>query len=182
MMNDPFSGVLPIYKPAGIGSFDVIRILKRSISVKKIGHGGTLDNFAEGVLPILIGEATKIFDYMLKTDKCYEAVAQFGIVTETDDKDGTVVETSDITPGLSDIERLLPGFQGEIEQIPPRYSALKINGQRSSDLARSNRDFEVKPRKARVSSIEMLSYDQPARQLRFRVECSSGTYIRSISA
>jgi tRNA pseudouridine55 synthase len=175
------SGILPVHKPSGISSFDVIRRLTKVIGVKKIGHGGTLDMPANGVLPLLLGEATKLFDFLLRTDKIYRAVVQFGAFTGTDDADGDIIQRFDrrITPG--DISAVLPRFIGEITQIPPKYSALKTNGVRNYQLARRDMDVPDKPRTVNVMNIVMESFDPDAQSAVITVTCSSGTYIRAIA-
>lgn len=180
-----FSGIVPVYKPRGMSSFDVIRRVKKFLprgdKRVKIGHGGTLDVLAEGVLPVLLGEATKAFDYLLKQDKVYEAEVQLGSATSTDDTEGDIIARSEKSVTLSEIEAVLPRFRGEIEQIPPKFSALKIDGVRAYDLARTNREVEQKPRRVTVYELHVLSYDEASRILACRVKCSSGTYIRSIA-
>ena len=179
------SGILPIHKPSGISSFDVIRNLKRSIGKVwkdlKIGHGGTLDPLASGVLTILVGEATKAFDFLLASDKTYHAVIQLGSDTDTDDSDGKIIKTYDKKADEAVIRSLLPRFSGMISQVPPRYSALKIDGKRSYDLARNNIEMEIKPRTVEVKEIKLLSFNPDRQELHISVRCSSGTYIRSIA-
>ncbi|NPU99926.1 MAG: tRNA pseudouridine(55) synthase TruB [Brevinematales bacterium] len=175
------SGILPIHKPSGISSFDVIRRLTKVIGVKKIGHGGTLDMPANGVLPLLLGEATKLFDFLLRTDKIYRAVVQFGAFTGTDDADGEILQRFDrkVTPG--DISAVLPRFTGEITQIPPKYSALKTNGVRNYQLARRDMDVPDKPRTVNIINLVMESFDPDAQSAVMTVTCTSGTYIRAIA-
>ncbi|MGA2142527.1 MAG: tRNA pseudouridine(55) synthase TruB [Brevinematales bacterium] len=180
------NGVLPINKPSGVSSFDVIRILKKRLAdldwkKQKIGHGGTLDLPASGVLPILLGEASKAFDYLLLSKKEYRAVIQFGAVTDTDDAQGRVIETYEAGADLNDIEAVLPKFTGRIMQVPPLYSSLHINGQRSYDLARRNIMAAGEPREVEISGITIEAYDNKLKRLTIRVLCSSGTYIRSLA-
>lgn len=178
--NPNLSGVIPLNKPAGITSFDVIRQIKRSIPIKKMGHGGTLDRLAAGVLPVLIGEATKCFDYIRQGKKIYEAKAQFGASTNTDDADGEIILESGLLPIEEDIRSVLPRFVGEIEQVPPTYSALKVGGKRSSDLARDEQEVELKPRKVIVHDISLNNYNSQSGILELTISCETGTYIRSI--
>jgi tRNA pseudouridine55 synthase len=175
------SGILPVHKPSGISSFDVIRRLSKIIGVKKIGHGGTLDMPANGVLPLLLGEATKLFDFLLRTDKIYRAVVRFGAFTETDDADGEITERFDRRIGADDITALLPSFTGEITQIPPKYSAIKTNGVRNYKLARNDMDIPDKPRTVTIIGLVMESFDPDAQTAVMTVTCSSGTYIRAIA-
>ncbi len=179
------SGILPINKPKGISSFDVIRRIKKILPVSakkdKIGHGGTLDNLASGVLPILFNEATKAFDFLLNSDKEYLAGIQLGAFTETDDSDGEVIEKFDRKVYLDEIESLLPEFTGKISQVPPKYSALRINGKRSYELARENLEVSHKPRTIEIFNIKLESFDPGSRYLILTVTCSSGTYIRSLA-
>ena len=178
-------GILPVNKPSGISSFDVIRRIKRVMppewKKEKIGHGGTLDNLADGVLPVLFGEATKAFDFLLQSDKIYRAIIRLGVATDTDDSDGKIILTSDKKISFGEVEALLPDFTGEIMQVPPRYSALKVDGRRSYELARGDVAVEHKPRKVTVHELNMESYDAASRTLVLIVRCSSGTYIRSIA-
>lgn len=176
----PKSGVIPLLKPPGITSFDVIRQIKRSIPIKKMGHGGTLDRLAGGVLPLLIGEATKCFDYIRQGKKIYVAQAQFGKSTDTDDADGQIIQDTGLLPIERDIAQILPDFIGNIEQIPPTYSALKVGGKRSSDLARDNKVTELKPRNVVVHDITIDEFNPQTGMLKMTIICETGTYIRSI--
>ena len=177
----PYNGVLAIDKPTGMTSFDVIRRVKKILNMKKVGHGGTLDKAASGVLPILLGEATKLFDYLLVGRKEYIATVQFGAFTDTDDAEGSVIETQEFQFDKEAILRLLPRFTGEIEQVPPQYSALKINGQRSYDLARREIKVEHRPRKVTIYGIFPEHFEDQKSEAVLRIRCSSGTYIRSIA-
>lgn len=174
------SGVLPINKPSGISSYDVIRQIKRKIHIKKIGHGGTLDMLADGVLPILIGDATKIFDFLLKGEKIYRATVQFGAFTETDDSEGDVIKSFDFDFHIDKLKNILPDFQGTIQQLPPKYSALRVNGKRSYELARENKEVPRKLRTVTINSISIDSHDTEAKTAVLTISCFSGTYIRSI--
>ncbi len=176
-----YNGVLAIDKPVGMTSFDVIRKVKKILGMKKVGHGGTLDKAASGVLPVLLGEATKLFDYLLKGQKIYRATVQFGAFTDTDDAEGSVIQTFDFSFDENRISEFLPRFTGEIEQIPPQYSALKINGQRSYRLARQDVKVEHVARKVTVYEITPEVFDSEQRTAILLIRCSSGTYIRSIA-
>lgn len=172
-------GFLNINKPKGWTSFDVIRQLKRIIDVKKIGHTGTLDPLATGVLVVAIGEATKLIEYMMKDDKEYIAGITLGSKSNTYDAEGEISHISNREPVLEEIEQSLYEFEGEIDQIPPAYSALKIKGKRAYSLARKGEEVEMKSRKVQINKIDLISYEYPL--LKIDVECHSGTYIRSIA-
>lgn len=172
-------GFVNVLKPTGMTSADVVFKVKKILKTKKVGHLGTLDMPASGVLPIAVGKATKFFDYFLNKDKEYVAVVDFGVKTDTLDSFGNLIQTQDTKVTKEQIEQVLPLFKGEIEQIPPKYSALKINGKRASDLARENIEFEIKPRKIHIFDIQILS-DEGDNRFRFLVHCSAGTYIRTL--
>ena len=173
-------GFLNIYKPKGKTSHDVVAILRRITKVKQIGHTGTLDPFAEGVLPICIGKATRLIEY-LKDDKAYVATVQFGSATDTYDLEGETTKSSDLIPSLDEIEAKLDDFRGEIEQTPPIYSAIKVNGKKLYEYARAGEQVEVKTRKVCISELKLLEYNQKAKTLELYIACSKGTYIRSIA-
>lgn len=179
------SGILPVNKPRGISSFDVIRDIKKilppELKKEKIGHGGTLDIPAEGVLPILFGEATKAFDFLLGSEKIYRAVVQFGSLTDTDDADGKIIQTFDKKATLEEIKKALPSFTGKIQQLPPKYSALRINGVRSYELAREEKEVKLKPREVEIFCLDINNFNPSAQRLTLTVRCSSGTYIRSLA-
>ena len=159
-------GFLNIYKPKGMTSFDVVARLRRVTKIKQIGHTGTLDPFAVGVLPICIGKSTRLIEY-LDDDKEYLATVQFGKDTDTYDLDGTVTNTYDKKITQEDLISILDDFRGEIEQLPPIYSAIKVNGK--------------KPRKVFISKLELESFDYEKQEAKILVGCSKGTYIRSIA-
>lgn len=173
-------GFLNIYKPKGKTSHDVVAILRRITKVKQIGHTGTLDPFAEGVLPICIGKATRLIEY-LKDDKAYIGTVQLGKSTTTYDLEGKVVEISDKTPSLEEIETELNNFRGDIEQLPPIFSAIKVKGKKLYEYARKGEEVEIQPRSVTISELELLNYDKENRTLELYIECSKGTYIRSIA-
>ena len=173
-------GFLNIYKPKGKTSHDVVAILRRITKIKQIGHTGTLDPFAEGVLPICIGKATRLIEY-LNDDKAYIGTVQLGKSTTTYDLEGETVEVSDKTPDLEEIENALKNFRGDIEQLPPIYSAIKVNGKKLYEYARKGEEVEIKPRSVNISELKILNYDQENRILELYIKCSKGTYIRSIA-
>lgn len=172
-------GVLLIKKPEGISSFDVIRKLRRVLSIKQIGHTGTLDPFAEGLLQILVGKATKIAQYLTVLDKSYEVTLEFGYQTDSGDNTGTTVRKDELEPLDIDASSLKSKVELLKEQVPPKYSAIKINGVRAYKLARNNQEFEMKPRPIEVTEFELLEYNFP--YLSYRCRVSKGTYIRTIS-
>ena len=173
-------GFLNVYKPKGKTSHDVVAILRRVTKIKQIGHTGTLDPFAEGVLPICIGKATRLIEY-LKDDKAYIGTVQLGKSTSTYDVEGNVVKESDKTVTEEEIEHFLDFFRGDIEQLPPIYSAIKINGKKLYEYARKGEEVKVEPRKVNIKELKILKYDEKKRQLELYISCSKGTYIRSIA-
>lgn len=173
----PF-GFLNIYKPVGMTSHDVVAILRRLTKIKQIGHTGTLDPFAEGVLPVCIGKATRLIEF-LADDKEYLATVQFGSATTTYDIEGEKTSTSDRKISAEDID--LTPFEGEIEQFPPIYSAIKVNGKKLYEYAREGKEVEIKPRKVEIEKIELKNFDEDLQQAQILIKCSKGTYIRSIA-
>lgn len=171
-------GILNINKPEGMTSFDVVRKVKFMAKGKKVGHTGTLDPIASGVLPVCLGRATKFSDYMVESKKTYLAQLRLGIATETYDREGSIVNTKDVHLKREDIIKEILSFQGEIEQVPPMYSALKVNGRRLYELARKGIEVERKKRKITIYSIEVVNMELP--YVSFKVTCSKGTYIRSL--
>ena len=173
-------GFLNVYKPKGKTSHDVVAILRRITKIKQIGHTGTLDPFAEGVLPICIGKATRLIEY-LDDDKAYIGTVQLGKSTTTYDTEGEGINFSDKKVSLEEIENILPKFQGEIEQLPPIYSAIKVNGKKLYEYARKGEEVEIKPRKVNIYKLEVVNFDEKNQTLDLHIECSKGTYIRSIA-
>lgn len=173
-------GFLNIYKPKGMTSFDVVARLRRVTKIKQIGHTGTLDPFAVGVLPICIGKSTRLIEY-LDDDKEYLATVQFGKDTDTYDLDSTVTKTYDKKITQEDLISILDDFRGEIEQLPPIYSAIKVNGKKLYEYARNGEEVEIKPRKVFISKLELESFDYEKQEAKILVDCSKGTYIRSIA-
>ncbi len=174
------NGVININKPLGITSHDVVYRLRRLLSIKKIGHTGTLDPDASGVLPMCIGRATKVADMLTAKDKQYIAEVTLGSATDTLDASGTVTETADVNVGAEDIRRTVAEFIGDIEQIPPMYSAIKVDGKKLYELARDGVEIERKPRQVRIDNIEVLGIDLENRKFSMRVDCTKGTYIRTL--
>lgn len=173
-------GFININKPKGLTSFDVVARLRKVTQIKQIGHTGTLDPFAVGVLPVCIGKATKLIQY-LDDDKEYIATVRFGQNTDTYDLEGSVVETFNKKITKSDLENALKSFEGEICQMPPIYSAIKVKGKKLYEYARQGLDVDIKPRKVFISKIELKSFDEDLQSAKIAVACSKGTYIRSIA-
>lgn len=173
-------GFLNVYKPKGITSHDVVSALRRITKVKQIGHTGTLDPFAEGVLPICIGKATRLIEY-LDDDKAYTGTIQLGSSTTTYDLEGEEVNFSDKKVTLDEIEAALDKFRGEIEQLPPIYSAIKVNGKKLYEYAREGKEVKIEPRGVNISNLRILNFYPETRQVELHIECSKGTYIRSIA-
>ncbi len=172
-------GWIIVDKPEGITSAHVVAKIKRLFNVKKAGHGGTLDPLASGVLPIALGEATKTLAYVLEGQKAYRFEVKWGEARSTEDREGEITATSSHRPSRQDIEQILPLFRGEIEQIPPIYSALKVNGKRAYALAREGKDVVLAPRHLTINSLELL--DVFSESAVFEVVCSKGTYVRSLA-
>ncbi|MFC1655917.1 tRNA pseudouridine(55) synthase TruB [Patescibacteria group bacterium] len=171
-------GFLNINKPKGISSFDVIRKLRRISGIRKMGHTGTLDPLAEGVLIMAVGQATKLIEFMMGNNKSYEAELIFGKKSNTYDAEGEIEEVSTQKPTIDEIEEAIQTFIGDIDQVPPVFSAIKLEGRRAYDLARKGEEVEMKSRKVHISKITVVSYEYPS--LKIEVDCGSGTYIRSI--
>lgn len=161
-------------------SHDVVAHLRKILKIKQIGHTGTLDPFAEGVLPICIGKATRLIEYFAD-DKEYLATVQFGSSTSTFDIEGEKTFTSDKKVFENDIINELKNFEGEILQTPPIYSAIKVNGKKLYDYAREGKTVEIKPRKVFIENIELKTFDENIQQAQILIKCSKGTYIRSIA-
>lgn len=178
--NKSLFGFLNIYKPVGMTSHDVVSVLRRVTKIKQIGHTGTLDPFAEGVLPICIGKATRLIEY-LQDDKEYLATVQFGAATNTFDLDGEKVFTSDKKVSRDDIKEGLKSFEGEILQLPPIFSAIKVKGKNLYEYARKGEEVEIQPRKVVIENIELKNFDEELQQAQILLKCSKGTYIRSIA-
>ena len=173
-------GFLNINKPKGITSHDVVSKLRKILGIKQIGHTGTLDPFATGVLPIAIGKATKFIEY-LDDDKAYIATVKFGSNTDTYDIDGEVTETFDKKVKEDDVVSALKNFEGEISQLPPIYSAIKKDGKKLYEYARAGEKVEITPRKVFISQIKLLDFNEDTQSARIKVACSAGTYIRSVA-
>lgn len=172
------NGVINIYKERGFTSHDVVAKLRGILKQKKIGHTGTLDPEAEGVLPVCLGTGTKLCDLLTEKDKVYEAVLLLGQSTDTQDVTGTVLERGEVRAAEEEVRRTVMSFVGPYEQIPPMYSALKVGGRKLCDLAREGREVERKARPVVIYAIEILDISLP--RVRMSVSCSKGTYIRTL--
>lgn len=171
-------GIIVIRKEKGYTSHDVVARLRGILHMKKIGHTGTLDPEAEGVLPVALGKATRLVDMITEKEKTYEAVMRLGVVTDTQDMTGTVLRQEEVTVTPEETEEALVSFVGDQMQIPPMYSALKVNGKKLYELAREGKTVERKARPVHFFEIRLLEMELPL--VRFRVTCSKGTYIRTL--
>lgn len=172
------SGIIIIDKPQGWTSNDVVSRLRRVFNTRRIGHGGTLDPMATGVLPVFVGRATRGVEFFEHAEKTYETTLRFGITTDTEDTTGKVLTERPVSLTKEDVLEILPQFRGEIMQIPPMYSALKVNGQKLYDLARKGREVERQPRPITIHELELLDFS--GNEARLRIRCSKGTYIRTL--
>ncbi len=180
----PIHGWLIIDKPLEVTSTQVVGRVRRALDAQKIGHGGTLDPLATGVLPLALGEATKTVSYAMDGRKTYRFQVRWGQATSTDDGEGEVIKSSDLRPGKAEIEAALPAFLGTIQQIPPRFSAIKLQGERAYDLARDNQDFELAARAVEIYRFEHCAPEGESDDKDhswFEVDCGKGTYVRSLA-
>lgn len=173
-----YNGIINVYKDAGFTSHDVVAKLRGILKQKKIGHTGTLDPDATGVLPVCLGNATGLCDMLTSKTKEYEAVMLLGTTTDTEDVTGNVTGTHDVTVTDEEIRSIMDSFKGEYEQVPPMYSALKVNGKKLCDLARQGKTVERQARTVNIINIVTECIELP--EVKFTVECSKGTYIRSL--
>ncbi len=172
------NGIVIVDKPQGWTSQDVTARLRRVFNTRRIGHGGTLDPMATGVLPVFVGRATRGVEFFEHAEKSYEAVLRLGLQTDTEDITGTVLETREVHISEQEFMDILSRFRGKIQQIPPMYSALKVNGQKLCDLARKGREVERQPREIEIFKLECLEFTGVTARL--LVHCSKGTYIRTL--
>lgn len=173
-------GLLLVDKPTGITSHDVVDRVRRVLGTRKVGHAGTLDPMATGLMLICVGRATRLMRYLTGLDKVYEGTARLGEETDTLDADGETVARSEVNVALEDLERALASLTGDQEQVPPAYSAVKVGGRKSYEAARRGEELAVPPRRVTVKAFDLLSFESP--DFDFRVGCSSGTYVRSLVA
>ena len=172
------NGIVIIDKPQDWTSQDVTARLRRVFNTRRIGHGGTLDPMATGVLPVFVGRATRGLEFFEHAEKTYETVLRLGLTTDTEDTSGTVIEEKEVHISEAEFSAILDRFRGKIMQVPPMYSALKINGQKLVDLARKGRTVERQPREIEIFELTLLSFE--GETARLRVKCSKGTYIRTL--
>ncbi len=178
-MNSDLSGFLLVDKPTGPTSHDVVDMVRRALKIRRVGHAGTLDPFASGLLILAVGKATKEISKFVGLDKTYEAVIKLGATSDTMDRTGQVSDVSCQMSGITEVKKVLAKFLGAQEQTPPMYSAKKVGGRRLYELAREGKEIERKPVKIFVHELELLSYDWPHLKIRTRV--SSGAYIRALA-
>ena len=176
----PVHGWVVLDKPAGMTSTQAVSAVKRLYDAQKAGHAGTLDPLATGILPIALGEATKTVPFAVDGEKAYRFTVRFGAETDTDDAEGTVVRTSDALPARAAIEALLPRFTGEISQVPPQFSAIKVDGNRAYDLARSGEAVVLEPRAVLIEDLRLVETPDAATAV-FEARCGKGTYVRALA-
>lgn len=174
------NGIINVYKEKGYTSHDVVAKMRGILKMKKIGHTGTLDPDATGVLPVCIGSGTKLVDMITDKDKTYEAVLKLGITTDTQDITGKVLKEAEVTVDFKQIEEVINSFIGEYLQLPPMYSAIKVNGKKLYELARQGMEIERERRKVVIEDIRILGYDSDLNEIKLSVDCSKGTYIRTL--
>ena len=172
------NGIVIVDKPQGWTSQDVTARLRRVFNTRRIGHGGTLDPMATGVLPVFVGRATRGVEFFEHAEKTYEATLRLGLTTDTEDTSGAVLEEKEVAISEAEFLGILPQFRGKIQQIPPMYSALKVDGQKLCDLARKGKEVERKPREIEIFRLECLEFS--GKEARLLVHCSKGTYIRTL--
>ena len=174
------NGWLILDKPQGLTSTRAVGRVRRLYDAAKAGHAGTLDPLATGILPIALGEATKTVPFVVEGSKAYRFTVRFGAETDTDDAEGKTVETSDRRPSRAEIEAALPDFTGEITQVPPRFSAIKVDGARAYDLAREEEDFELAPRTVTIERLDLVDHPDKDHCV-IEAECGKGTYVRALA-
>jgi tRNA pseudouridine55 synthase len=174
------NGWIVLDKPRGLTSTHAVARIKRLYDARKVGHAGTLDPLATGILPIALGEATKTVSYAVDDEKSYEFTVRWGIETTTDDAEGEAVNTSDDRPTVADIEAVLPGFIGSIKQVPPKFSAIKVNGNRAYDLARDGEEVELAARPVEIAELNIVECPDADHTV-FSAVCGKGTYVRSLA-
>lgn len=174
------NGIINVYKEKGFTSHDVVAKMRGILKIKKIGHTGTLDPDAIGVLPVCIGKGTKLVDFITDKDKTYEAVLKLGITTDTQDITGMVQTTSPVNVEFERIREVIMSYIGEYDQLPPMYSAIKINGKKLYELARQGKEVERERRRVVIHNIRILNYNPNEHEVTMSVDCSKGTYIRTL--
>ena len=175
------NGIIIINKPKEFTSHDVVAKVKKILNIKKVGHTGTLDPNATGVLPLLLNDGTKLSKYLINHDKEYKVTLKLGIKTDTADGEGNIIEKKEVDFGkLNSIENTIASFVGKQEQIPPMYSAIKVKGKKLYEYAREGQNVEIAPRKIEIYNIKLNKIDEIENEIEFTVSCSKGTYIRSL--
>lgn len=177
---DKIDGWIIIDKPLEIGSTKIVSIVKRVVNAQKVGHGGTLDPLASGILPIGLGEATKTMPYVVDSSKDYDFTVKWGSATDSDDMEGTIIHSGGLIPSYEAINNILPDFTGVIEQTPPAYSAIKVDGRRAYDMARAGEDVVLKSRHVEIQTLSVKNHDSALGETSFTVTCGKGTYVRSL--
>ncbi|WP_262693687.1 tRNA pseudouridine(55) synthase TruB [Kordiimonas aquimaris] len=177
---DKVDGWLVVDKPADFSSAKIVAIAKRIFNAQKVGHGGTLDPLATGILPVGFGEATKTMPYIVDATKEYQFTVKWGTATDSDDCEGEITQSGGHVPSVADVEAVLDEFVGTIEQVPPIYSAIKVDGKRAYALARAGVDVEIKPRSVEIQSLKHVSFNADTGESEFHVVCGKGTYVRSL--
>jgi tRNA pseudouridine55 synthase len=178
-IKNAISGVLVVDKPIGLTSHDVVQIVRKGTNIRRAGHTGTLDPRASGVLVILIGPAVRLSEYVSASDKRYQAIVRLGATTDTYDAEGRITSSAPVTVSEEQFEESLHQFIGEIEQVPPPYSAVKVKGRKAYEMAREGEEVDLQPRKINVYNLELLEWAPPEAVI--DVYCSSGTYVRSLA-
>jgi tRNA pseudouridine55 synthase len=175
-----FDGIINVYKEKGYTSHDVVAKMRGILKMKKIGHTGTLDPDAEGVLPVCVGKATKLVDLITDKDKTYKAVCKLGITTDTQDITGKVITSCEVNTNQKELEKVINSYIGEYLQLPPMYSAIKVDGKKLYELARQGKEIERERRRVIINNICLLDYDEIDQEFTVVVECGKGTYIRTL--
>ena len=176
----PVHGWVILDKPLGMTSTRAVSAVRRIFDARKAGHGGTLDPLATGLLPIALGEATKTVSFVMDGAKTYRFTIRWGVETATDDTEGEAIASSDVRPSRADIEAVLPRFTGAIEQVPPRYSAIKVAGERAYDIARDGEEPDLAAREVRIDRLDLVAMEGPDETV-FEADCGKGTYVRSLA-
>jgi tRNA pseudouridine55 synthase len=174
------NGILIVNKEKGYTSHDVVAKMRGILKIKRIGHTGTLDPDATGVLPVCIGKATKLVDMITDKNKTYEAVIKLGVTTDTQDLTGEVLTTSEVTVDYNQIKEVIKSYIGEYMQLPPMFSAIKVNGKKLYELARQGKEIERERRRVIIHDIRILNYQEAEQEIRIAVDCGKGTYIRTL--
>ena len=175
-----FDGIINVYKEKGYTSHDVVAKMRGILKMKKIGHTGTLDPDAEGVLPVCVGKATKLVDLITDKDKTYKAVCKLGVTTDTQDITGKVITTHEVHTNQDELMSVINRYIGEYDQLPPMYSAIKVDGKRLYELARQGKEIERERRRVVINNISLLDYNDKEQEFTVCVECGKGTYIRTL--